>query len=54
MTVRFSLMPREVSRLIDVRTHPVEHRIAAIDDFVAAGSRGPRQPFTGDRRRRLA
>ena len=35
--VRFSLMPREVSRLVDVRTHPVEHRIAAIDDFVAAG-----------------
>ena len=35
--VRFSLMPREMSRLIDVRTHPVEHRIAAIDDFVAAG-----------------
>jgi spore photoproduct lyase len=35
--VRFSLMPRGVSRLVDVRTHPVEHRIAAIDDFVAAG-----------------
>jgi spore photoproduct lyase len=35
--VRFSLMPRDVSRLVDVRTHPVEHRIAAIDDFVAAG-----------------
>ena len=26
--VRFSLMPRDVSRLVDVRTHPVEHRIA--------------------------
>src|SRR3712207_8881373 len=35
--VRFSLMPRAVSKLVDVRTHPVEHRIAAIDDFVAAG-----------------
>ena len=35
--VRFSLMPRDVSRLVDVRTHPVEHRIAAIEDFVAAG-----------------
>jgi spore photoproduct lyase family protein len=35
--VRFSLMPRDVSRLVDVRTHPVEHRIAAIDAFVEAG-----------------
>jgi spore photoproduct lyase len=35
--VRFSLMPRDVSRLVDVRTHPIEHRIAAIDDFVEAG-----------------
>ena len=35
--VRFSLMPRGHSRLVDVRTHPVEHRLAAIDDFVAAG-----------------
>ena len=35
--VRFSLMPRDTSRLVDVRTHPVEQRIAAIDDFVAAG-----------------
>jgi DNA repair photolyase len=35
--VRFSLMPREISRLVDVRTHPVESRIAAIDDFVGAG-----------------
>jgi len=31
--VRSSLMPREMSRLIDVRTHSVEHRIAAIDDL---------------------
>src|SRR4028119_2147026 len=36
--VRFSLMPRDMSRLVDVRTHPVEHRIAAIDPFVEAGS----------------
>ena len=35
--VRFSLMPHEPSKLLDVRTHPVAHRIAAIDDFVAAG-----------------
>jgi spore photoproduct lyase family protein len=35
--VRFSLMPRDMSRLVDVRTHPVEHRIAAIDAFVEAG-----------------
>ena len=35
--VRFSLMPRDLSRLVDVRTHPVKHRIAAIDDFVEAG-----------------
>lgn len=35
--LRFSLMPAEVSRLVDVRTSPVSERIAAIDDFVAAG-----------------
>ncbi|RKQ93848.1 spore photoproduct lyase family protein [Solirubrobacter pauli] len=35
--VRFSLMPRDLSRLLDVRTDPVGERIAAIDDFVAAG-----------------
>ena len=35
--VRFSLMPRETSKLLDVRTHPIEQRIAAIDDFVEAG-----------------
>lgn len=35
--VRFSLMPRDLSRLLDVRTDPVHERIAAIDDFVAAG-----------------
>jgi spore photoproduct lyase len=35
--VRFSLMPRPVSRVLDLRTSPVSDRIAAIDDFVAAG-----------------
>jgi spore photoproduct lyase family protein len=35
--VRFSLMPPETSRLVDVRTSRVEDRIAAIDDFVEAG-----------------
>ncbi len=35
--VRFSLMPEELSRVLDVRTDPVADRIAAIDDFVAAG-----------------
>lgn len=35
--VRFSLMPREMSRRLDLRTTPIAQRIAAIDDFVAAG-----------------
>ncbi|WZH53489.1 MAG: spore photoproduct lyase family protein [Nocardioides alkalitolerans] len=35
--VRFSLMPREMSRRLDLRTAPISERIAAIDDFVAAG-----------------
>lgn len=35
--VRFSLMPAEVSRKVDLRTSPIAHRIAAIDEFVAAG-----------------
>ena len=35
--VRFSLMPREMSKLVDVRTQRIEHRIAAIDDFLDAG-----------------
>jgi spore photoproduct lyase len=35
--VRFSLMPAAISRRLDVRTAPVAERIAAIDDFVAAG-----------------
>ncbi len=35
--IRFSLMPHRVARLVDVRTSPIADRIAAIDDFVAAG-----------------
>lgn len=35
--VRFSLMPPETSKLVDVRTSRVEERIAAINDFVEAG-----------------
>jgi spore photoproduct lyase len=35
--VRFSLMPAAMAKLTDIRTTPVAERIAAIDDFVAAG-----------------
>jgi spore photoproduct lyase family protein len=35
--VRFSLMPADVSRRLDLRTSRVSERIAAIDDFVDAG-----------------
>lgn len=35
--VRFSLMPHDIAKLVDVRTSPVRERIAAINDFVAAG-----------------
>jgi spore photoproduct lyase family protein len=35
--VRFSLMPHRAAKLLDVRTTPVSERIAAVDDFVAAG-----------------
>jgi spore photoproduct lyase len=35
--VRFSLMPQADSTVVDVRTDRVAERIAAIDDFVAAG-----------------
>ena len=35
--IRFSLMPPRVSKLVDVRTDPVEKRIAAINDFYRAG-----------------
>jgi spore photoproduct lyase family protein len=35
--VRFSLMPEQIAKVVDVRTSSVQERIAAIDDFVAAG-----------------
>jgi spore photoproduct lyase family protein len=35
--IRFSLMPDADSRVIDVRTSRIAERIAAVDDFVAAG-----------------
>ncbi|MFF3286979.1 spore photoproduct lyase family protein [Streptomyces sp. NPDC003023] len=35
--IRFSLMPPDDSRLLDIRTSPVEHRIAAAADFLEAG-----------------
>lgn len=35
--IRFSLMPERIARIVDVRTSPISERIAAIDDFVAAG-----------------
>ncbi|MBF5042366.1 spore photoproduct lyase family protein [Aggregicoccus sp. 17bor-14] len=35
--IRFSLMPAAKAKLLDVRTSPVSERIAAVDDFVAAG-----------------
>lgn len=35
--VRFSLMPAEVSKRVDVRTDPIEQRLAAINDFWEAG-----------------
>lgn len=35
--VRFSLMPVEMAKLVDVRTSPMGERIRAINDFVEAG-----------------
>lgn len=35
--VRFSLMPEDISRKVDLRTSRIADRIAAIDDFVEAG-----------------
>jgi spore photoproduct lyase len=35
--IRFSLMPAKIAKIVDVRTAPIPERIAAIDDFVAAG-----------------
>ena len=35
--IRFSLMPAGLAKSIDIRTSPVAERMAAINDFVAAG-----------------
>ena len=35
--IRFSLMPEQDAKLLDIRTSSITERIAAIDDFVAAG-----------------
>jgi spore photoproduct lyase family protein len=35
--IRFSLMPPEISKLVDVRTSRVEDRVLVINDFVEAG-----------------
>ncbi|MBB3999549.1 spore photoproduct lyase family protein [Aureimonas pseudogalii] len=35
--VRFSLMPAEMAKVVDIRTSPMAERIAAVNDFVAAG-----------------
>ena len=35
--IRFSLMPEETAKKVDIRTSKISERIAAIDDFVAAG-----------------
>jgi DNA repair photolyase len=35
--IRFSVMPGDDARVLDVRTSRVEERIAAVDDFVEAG-----------------
>ena len=35
--IRFSLMPARVARVVDVRTSSITERIAAINDFHAAG-----------------
>ncbi|ALN74934.1 spore photoproduct lyase family protein [Aureimonas sp. AU20] len=35
--IRFSLMPQAMARSVDIRTSPIAERIAAINDFVAAG-----------------
>jgi spore photoproduct lyase family protein len=35
--IRFSLMPQETSTVVDIRTSKIADRLAALDDFVAAG-----------------
>ena len=37
--IRFSLMPQRDAKILDIRTSPIEERIAAIDDFVAADTK---------------
>ena len=37
MRIRFSLMPPELARVVDVRADPVAERVAAINEFVEAG-----------------
>ena len=35
--IRFSLMPQNVSKIVDVRTSAISERIAAVNDFMTAG-----------------
>ncbi len=35
--IRFSLMPQSIAKVVDVRTAPIADRIAAMNDFFAAG-----------------
>jgi spore photoproduct lyase len=35
--IRFSLMPQNISKIVDIRTSTISDRIAAINDFVSAG-----------------
>lgn len=35
--IRFSLLPKKAGRMVDVRTHSLEKRMAAINDFFQAG-----------------
>src|SRR5688572_1935515 len=35
--IRFSLMPHNLSRIVDVRTTPISERIAVMNDYVDAG-----------------
>ncbi|KDN18010.1 spore photoproduct lyase family protein [Amycolatopsis rifamycinica] len=35
--IRFSLMPEQPAKLLDLRTSPIADRLRALDDFVAAG-----------------
>jgi spore photoproduct lyase len=35
--IRFSLMPPEIAKIVDVRTSPIADRVSVLNDFVAAG-----------------